>query len=234
MVRRPAHLCFSRVDRCRTCVWYTACMKTERTWQVLLLGGASGVGKTSVSYRLAHRYGVGLTEVDDFQIVLERMTTPEQYPELHFWRTHPEDARRMDEDEQLDHMLRYSKVMSQALEPVIGNHIESRAPVVLEGDFLLPSLAVRTRYGDVDAAAGQVRAVFLHEPDERQIFENYRAREGEEQPRRTRLSFRHSHWLHQEALRLGVPCVPARPWDTVLERVMAAVALPGGAGAANA
>lgn len=36
-------------------------------WQVLLLGGASGVGKSSVSYRLAQHYGVGLTEVDDFQ-----------------------------------------------------------------------------------------------------------------------------------------------------------------------
>ena len=41
-------------------------MKSERSWQALLLRGASGVGKTSVSYRLARHYGVGLTEVDDF------------------------------------------------------------------------------------------------------------------------------------------------------------------------
>lgn len=53
-------------------------MNTQRPWQVLLLGGASGVGKTSVSYRLAQHYGVGLTEVDDFQVVLEGMTTPDQ------------------------------------------------------------------------------------------------------------------------------------------------------------
>jgi hypothetical protein len=47
------------------------------------------VGKTSVSYRLAHRYGVGITEIDDFQVILERLTTPDQQPAMHFWRTNP-------------------------------------------------------------------------------------------------------------------------------------------------
>jgi tRNA A37 N6-isopentenylltransferase MiaA len=41
-----------------------------RRWQVLLLGGPSGAGKTAVSYRLARHFGVGITEVDDFQVVL--------------------------------------------------------------------------------------------------------------------------------------------------------------------
>lgn len=31
--------------------------------------------------------------------------------------------------------------MAPALEAVIANHIESRAPLVLEGDFILPMLA---------------------------------------------------------------------------------------------
>jgi 2-phosphoglycerate kinase len=52
-------------------------------WQVLLLGGASGVGKTQIASKLAALFGAGLTEIDDFQIVLERMTNPEEYPELH-------------------------------------------------------------------------------------------------------------------------------------------------------
>jgi 2-phosphoglycerate kinase len=64
-------------------------MSPARSWQVLLLGGASAVGKTAVSYRLARHFGIGLTEVDDFQVLLETMTTPEQQPALHFWRTHP-------------------------------------------------------------------------------------------------------------------------------------------------
>jgi 2-phosphoglycerate kinase len=50
---------------------------------VLLLGGASGVGKSMMSYRLARRLGVNLTEIDDIQIALEAATRPEQLPLLH-------------------------------------------------------------------------------------------------------------------------------------------------------
>ena len=197
-------------------------MNSDRPWQVLLLGGASGVGKTQISYRLAQHYGVGLTEVDDFQVILEAMTTAEQYPVLHFWRTHPEEALRMSDDERLDFMLSYCRVLDQALSLVVANHIESRAPVVLEGDFILPSLAVQPRYGDVDAG-GQVRAVFLVERSEEQLGQNYLAREGHVQSERAHASWRHSEWLREECRRLDVPAMPARPWDTTLERAIALV-----------
>ena len=197
-------------------------MEIGHTWQVLLLGGASGVGKSSVSYRLARRYGVSLVEVDDFQVVLERMTTPQEQPVLHYWRTHHEEWRQLDEDGRLAYTQRYAGVMAEALEHVIANHLESGTPLVLEGDFILPALATRATYGD-EAPGGRVRAVFLYEEEEAQIARNYLAREGREQAGRARASWRYSEWLRQEAARLGVPAVPARPWDTVLERVIAAV-----------
>ena len=42
---------------------------------VLLVGGASGAGKTMLGRPLARRLGVNLTEVDDIQIALEAATT---------------------------------------------------------------------------------------------------------------------------------------------------------------
>lgn len=197
-------------------------MNDQLPWPVLLFGGASGVGKTSVSYRLARHYGVGLTEVDDFQVVLEHMTAPEQYPEFHFWRLHEDEALAMSDDQHLEFGLRYGRAMAGALELVIANHIEARAPIVLEGDFIHPSLAVQPRYGDI-AADGQVRAAFLYEEDEAQIAANYLAREGTPHPRRAHLSWRYSEWLRREAERLGVATVAARPWETVLDRVIAAI-----------
>jgi 2-phosphoglycerate kinase len=191
-------------------------------WQVLLLGGASGVGKTNVSYRLATHYGVGLTEVDDFQVVVERMTDPDHYPVFHYWRTHTREALAMDEEAQLDFFLRYASALEEVLALVVGNHIETRMPMVLEGDFILPSLAARARYGD-ESADGQVRAVFLYEEEEAQIARNYLQREGQEQPGRARTSWRVSEWLRTEARRLGLTTVPARPWETVLDRVIAVV-----------
>ncbi len=198
-------------------------MGGQRPWQVLLLGGASGVGKTSVSYRLAHRYGVGLTEVDDFQAILERMTTPDQYPELHFFRARFDEWRRMDEEQRLAHAIRYAEVMAGALELVIANHLDG-SPIILEGDFLLPSLAVRPAYDGVPAA-GRVRGLFLYE-DEEQIGRNYLAREGRPQAGRARASWRYSEWLRCEAERLGVLTIAARPWDTVLERACATLPAP--------
>jgi 2-phosphoglycerate kinase len=198
-------------------------MSGQRPWQVLLFGGASGVGKTSVSYRLAHRYGVGLTEIDDFQAILERMTAPDQYPELHFFRARPDAWRRMDEGERLAHGIRYAEALAGALELVIANHLDG-APIVLEGDFLLPTLAVRPAYDGVPAA-GRVRGLFLYE-DEEQIGRNYLAREGRPQPGRARASWRYSEWLRGEAERLGVPTIAARPWETVLERACATLPPP--------
>src|SRR2546428_10178824 len=116
-----------------------------RSWQVLLIGGPSGVGKTSVSYRLANHFGVGITEVDDFQVLLERMTTPEQQPALHYWRTHPE-AVDLPAEKIVEHTIAVGQAMAPALEAVIANHLESQTPVVLEGDFILPSLAVQPTF----------------------------------------------------------------------------------------
>jgi hypothetical protein len=64
--------------------------------------------------------------------------------------------------------------------------------------------------------------VFIHE-DEEQIARNYLAREGESQPDRARISWCASEWLRTEAERLGLPAVPARPWDTVFDRCLAAI-----------
>ena len=191
-----------------------------RAWQVLLLGGASGAGKTSISYRLAHHFGVGITEVDDFHVALAAMTTPEQQPVLHYWETHP-GALESAAEHHLDWLMAVGRVLAPALEAVIANHLESNAPVILDGDFILPELAARTHFGD-EANNGRVRGLFLHEEDEGQFLTNYLAREPERgpQPLRAHVSWRYSQWLQHEAQRSGIPVVHARPWDSVFERVL--------------
>lgn len=186
------------------------------TWTVLLIGGASGVGKTSVSYRAAQHFGVGITEVDDFQTILEKMTTPEQQPALHFWNTHP-NPTSLSPKEIFEQGLEVGQAMTPALEAVIENHIEEQHPIVLAGDFIHPSLA--TQYKE------HVRAVFIHEPDESQIITNFLRREPEDEPQnfRARVSWLKGEWLTQEAERLGLPVLMSRPWDTLLSRLIASL-----------
>lgn len=181
------------------------------------------MGKSSVSYRLAQHFGVGLTEVDDFQVILEKLTTPQQMPLLHFWRTHREEFSHWTEEKRLAHFIRVcNEVFSPALEAVIANHLETNTPVFLEGDFILPTLAKLPKFENIEAG-GQVKALFIYEDNEAQITRNFGAREGTEQKGRARSSWLFSEWLRQECARLSLPAIPSRPWDTVFERVIMAI-----------
>ena len=189
----------------------------QRSWQVLLLGGPSGVGKTSVSYRLAQYFCIGITEVDDFQVILERMTTPAEQPVIHYWHTHPE-AAHMPPEEIVKHTIAVGQVMAPALEAVIANHLDSQAPVVLEGDFILPVVA--TPFSE-----SQVCALFLYEESEEQLRQNFLQREPERglQEKRARVSWLYGQWLKQEAERTGGLALPARPWNDIFERILVAL-----------
>ena len=190
----------------------------HRSWQVLLLGGPSGVGKTSVSYRLAHHFKIGITEVDDFLVILERMTTPIEQPVLHYWSTHPETVN-LPAEEIVKHTIAVGQEMAPALEAVIANHIESRAPVVLEGDYIPPMLATSFSESSIQS---QVRVLFLYEESEEQFRYNFLQREPENglQEKRAQVSWLYGQWLRREAERVGALTVPARPWSDLFERIL--------------
>ena len=140
---------------------------------VLLLGGASGVGKSMLSYRLARRLGVNLTEIDDLQIAVETVTGPADQPLLHFWRTNFGEYMSWTDEARVEHHVRVCReVFLPVMRAVIADHLETRTPVVYEGDFLLPELATMATYGD-EPNDGRVRALFVSEPDEAQIAANY-------------------------------------------------------------
>lgn len=198
-------------------------MFLQRNWDVLLIGGASGVGKSSLSYPLARQFGVALTEVDDFQVILERMTTPEQQPVLHFWNTHP-DPTSLSPERIVQQLIDIGTVMLPALEAVIANHLESARPVILDGDFILPALLDRTNFGGV-ANGGRVRGVFVIESDETQITLNYALREPDagDQSGRAHVSWLYGEWLKREAERVGALVIESRPWESLVERAITAL-----------
>jgi 2-phosphoglycerate kinase len=193
----------------------------ERSWHVLLIGGGAGVGKSSVALQLARRFGVGLTEVDDFQRVLERMTTPEQFPAVHAFRLDPDGWLAMEDRRKVEALVAYGEVMSTALEPVIRNHLNGGIATIYEGDFLLPAFAARAEYCGL-SAEGRVRGVFLYDEAD-QISRNFERREGSPQPDRARISHRYGEWLRAEAERHGQLAISARPWETLAERIVAAL-----------
>jgi 2-phosphoglycerate kinase len=193
-------------------------MARDRSWDVLLIGGASGVGKTSVSYRIAQHFAVGITEIDDFQVLLEKMTTPAQYPALHFWPNHPA-PETLEPEEVFRRGLGIGSELEPGIAAVVKDHLFAHTPVVLEGDFLHPAFLARLQH---DAGGRRVQAVIIDEPDEAQIRANFLRREPEtpRPEKRARVSWLYAAWLREEANRAGVTVVSSRPWSTAFERVL--------------
>lgn len=183
-----------------------------RSWSVTLVCGASGVGKSSVAVPLAARYGVPLAEADDIVTGLTAITTEADQPILHYWRTHPEAASWAPEKVADLHFM-VAAVLEPAFRAVIADHLEFGAPVVMEGDYLVPELAA--------GFGGAVRAVVLAEPDEDRLVANLLEREpgGGEQRHRARVSAVVGGRLAERAVVAGVPVVPVRPWGSGVERV---------------
>jgi len=187
-------------------------------WIVTLICGASGVGKSSIAIPLARRYGVPLAEADDIVTALKALTTPEQSQMLHLWDMQPE-TRTWTPARIVAHTIAVAGELRRGFEAVIADHIEFAAPIVMEGDYLLPDFG--TGFGDA------VRAVMISEPDEDRTVANYLSREpgGGEQRFRASVSTHLDAELSTRAARMGVPVVPAWPWSTALDRVDAALRL---------
>jgi len=128
-------------------------------------------------------------------VLLERMTTPEQQPVLHFWRTHPA-LEQLSARDIMEQRLAVREVLAPGLEAVIANHHN-----------------------------GRVKAVLLDEGDEAQLLTNFSQREPERgaQTTRARVRWLYGQWLKREAGQYGLPVIPVRPWDTIFERIIAAL-----------
>src|SRR5262249_25968909 len=95
--------------------------------------------------------------------------------------------------------------------------LESKAPVILEGDFILPTLATQTSFcgypGD-----GQVRAIIIDEDNEAQLLRNFEGRDSTSQPLRARVSWLHGRWLKQQVDASVAAVIASRHWQTLFER----------------
>jgi 2-phosphoglycerate kinase len=203
----------------------------QPNWTVLLIAGPSGVGKSSVAPLIAVRYGVAWLMVDDLRLALQRsrVTLPERTNALYCFETAP-DVRQLPPERRRDAAIAVGEVLSPAIEVVVENHVDQAIPIVIEGDAIQPALLdrppVQTRAGD-----GRIHAVFLVEPDAEAFLSNIRSRRSRiagwtdyEVALYARGMWLYGQWLAREAHRFGVPVITPRPWATLVDRIIAAIA----------
>ena len=191
----------------------TNLLNKERNWLVLLIGGASGTGKSSFAYELARFYGVNVLEVDDVGQALKAMTTKETLSVLHYFST---GVNWLDigVDGNKNWLIDVSAEMIPGFKAIVDRHIEDNLPIIMEGDFIHPDLCAsfdRTH----------VKSLFVVESDRQQVLNNFLAREnGNLQNFRADISAAHGRWIAASCKKLGIPLIESRPWDTALQRTV--------------
>ena len=202
-------------------------MPPSRHWHVLLIGGASGVGKSTLAVELGQRYAVAVTQLDDIQVALEVATTPSQLPLLHYWRTNWPDFAAFTDEEHVQHFLDVSRqIFSPVIAALIADRLDGGMPAIIEGGFILPEVANRTEYRG-HSSDGRVQTLFIDEGDEAQITANVIDRESGGGPYDATLPARTSwlknQWLQRECRRLKLPSIAARPWASAVDRAVTAL-----------
>lgn len=188
-------------------------MNNDRNWTVLFIGGASGTGKSSIAYEIGRFYGVNVLEVDDIHLSVEKVTTKESFPAIHYWDTGI-NWKNVGVDGNVNWLIDVSKEMIPVLKELVNRHIKDKLPIIIEGDFIYPEFT--NSFG-----TPEVKSIFVNETDINQILQNYLSREGGDiQHYRAEISIAYGKWITDTCNQNGIRVIESRPWDTVLTRAL--------------
>lgn len=122
--------------------------------RVFLIGGAPGVGKTTLCCALAARIGGSSVTVDDLMTVAKTATTPETHPGLYLYR----DMSYLDyfTNSSMERFQSDAERQHEAVWPFVKNLIEKHfhwttTPIVIDGWHLRPHRIAELDRDKVDA-----------------------------------------------------------------------------------
>jgi 2-phosphoglycerate kinase len=126
---------------------------------IILLGGAAGVGKTSLAIEVAHRLGIArVLSTDSIRQIMRIMLSPELVPTLHAssydaFKMLPVEAQG--DDPVIDGYLSQATTVSVGIRASMDRAIAENASVVLDGVSIAPGLI------DLEAYATRADVIFL-------------------------------------------------------------------------
>jgi len=181
-------------------------------WIVLIIGGASGSGKSELAYKTANKYGVSVLEFDDIHNAVKPFASPDEFPAIHDHDGHK--WMELGVERNVNWLKDVSREMFDTLKRIVDRHIEDNVPVIIEGDFIHPELTASMENK-------KVKVLYVQEPDIKQVIDNYLLREGgKPQAFRADISNKHGNWIADVCRSNGGKLIESRPWDTVLDRAI--------------
>jgi 2-phosphoglycerate kinase len=131
---------------------------------VVVIGGPSATGKSTLAESVARQFGMRHVDLDLFYVAFREVVPREIAPP----GLHPEEeafwAKPVDELVSL--YLRLQEYMSKALDSVVATQVAKGKSLVIEGTWVLPVFASTKAFSSNDT---DVRALFLFEPDQSEM-----------------------------------------------------------------
>lgn len=169
--------------------------------------------------------------VDDVRMAIQAVTTAQDQPSLHTFTVDQSPAIESPESV-LAGLVRVAEALEPALRTIVAHHlvVEGAGAIILEGDGLLPRLANPAYLkGQPEFVSSDleemVKGVVLFEAEREVVRRNMETRGRgfqnaslSEQDALSGGSWLFGNYLVAQAARVGVPVLPSRPFDTLVER----------------
>ena len=112
---------------------------------VILIGGASGVGKTTLAINLAHLLGIPrVVATDDIRQIMRLTLAPEFLPTIHTSSYAAEATARASEDGALDPLIagfrEQARIVGVGIKAILSRCVEENTSVIIDGVHLVPGM----------------------------------------------------------------------------------------------
>jgi 2-phosphoglycerate kinase len=194
-------------------------------WQVLLIGGGSGTGKTALARALGRRFDVSVIEGDLLRHVIEAAVPRGSDPALHIFKD--PSFWEQDVDNVLAATERLARRVCQIAEVTVARQHYMGRPAILEAFWVEPEFAAQSEFDGI-VMSGRVRSLFLFEDDREELHRRLLSRDGKVGLPTTQVSrlahfHRHAIAVKERAEALGLPVLASRPFETLEARALAAL-----------
>ena len=195
---------------------------------VILIGGATGVGKSTIATQLAARLGiVRVVATDAIREDMRSMLSPELMPTLHTSSFQADTALREPPTKSADALILGFREQTAAVSVGINALIERAATegtsIIIEGAHVVPGFFDIASYGDRIVAVSFLIGV----EDEERHLTHFAAREDAVAARPARRYAdgfekirKLQRWVKSQALSHGVPLIPNYSFDQSLAAVI--------------
>lgn len=200
---------------------------------IVMVGGAPGVGKSTIAAELAYRLGIGrLVSTDSVREALRSLISRELSPVLHSstftaWKAEllPEESNRSEPKSRMviRGFMSQVRMLSNAVGGIINRTLDEASSLVLEGVHLVPGVPMGADSAPQEGA--QVVMLMLAVPDEQSHRDHFAIRERQTASKRMQdyytQHFREVRLLQDyligQARHEGVPVIDATDADDAVE-----------------